>query len=169
MYVTQVVPELMAAWSPPVKTPVMLKVFRSHTMPSPHPWPCLVSGTREEVLHCVSSDVSLSTDASWSLTRGFDQLTHMLVTSSSMKMLNGIQHTTSDLRPATSFHPVLVKMGTSLQTWPDRLCSCFSGTVVLFIVKHLSSQLERAQVLFLLREFRRGVCEWAASVLTLAC
>ena len=91
----------------------------------------------------------------------------MLVISSSVRMLNGIQRTTSDLRPATSFHLVLVKMGTSLQNWPDRLCSCPSGTVVLFKVKHLSSQLEHTQVLFLLREFRRGVWEWAASVLTL--
>ena len=46
----------------------------------------------------------------------------MLVISSSVRMLNGIQRTTSDLRPATSFHLVLVKMGTSLQNWPDRLC-----------------------------------------------
>ena len=77
-----------------------------------------LSGTREEVLRCVSSDVSLSTDAWWSLTRGCDQVTHMLVISSSVRMLNGIQHTTSDLRPATSFHLVPVKIGTSLQDWP---------------------------------------------------
>ena len=76
------------------------------------------SGMREEVLHCVSFDVSLSTDAWWSLTRRFDQLTHMLVISSCVRMLNGIQHTTSDLRPATSFHLVPVKIGTSLQDWP---------------------------------------------------
>ena len=79
-----------------------------------------LSGMREEVSHCVSSDVSLSTDAWWSLTRECDWLTHMLVISSSVRMLNGIQHTTSDLRPATSFHLVLVKIGTSLQDWPVR-------------------------------------------------
>ena len=73
-----------------------------------------LSGTREEVSRCVSSDF----EAWWSLTRGFDQLTHMLVISSSVRMLNGIQRTTSDLRPATSFHLVLMKMGTSLQDWP---------------------------------------------------
>ena len=56
-----------------------------------------LSGTREEVSRCVSSDL----EAWWSLTREFDQLTHMLVISSSVKMLNGIQRTTSDLRPAT--------------------------------------------------------------------
>ena len=72
-----------------------------------------LSGMREEVSQCVSSDL----EAWWSLTRGFDQLTHMLVISSSVRMLNGIQRTTSDLRPATSFHFVLVKMGTSPQDW----------------------------------------------------
>ena len=93
-----------------------------------------LSGMREEVSHCVSSDI----EAWWSLTRGFHQLTHMLVVSFSVRMLNGIQRTTSDLRPATSFHLVLVKMSTSLQDWPvccDRLRSCTSGTVVLFKVK----------------------------------
>ena len=68
----------------------------------------------------------------------------MLVISSSVRILNGIQRTTSDLRPATSFHLVLVKIGTSLQDWPvrcdsDSECSvvrsCPSGTVVLFKVK----------------------------------
>ena len=83
------------------------------------------SGTREEVSHCVSSDVSLSTDAWWSLTRGCDRLTHMLVISSSVRMLNGIQQTTSDLRPATSFHLVPVEIGTSLQDW---LVRCDSDT-----------------------------------------
>ena len=89
---------------------MFLTVFRSHTRSSPHPWSCPVSGTREEVSYCVSSDF----EAWWSLTRGFDQLTHMLVISSSVRMLNGIQRTTSDLRPATSFHLVL-------QTRSDRL------------------------------------------------
>ena len=42
----------------------------------------------------------------------------MLVISSSMGMLNGIKRATSDLRPATSLHLVLVKIGTSLQDWP---------------------------------------------------
>ena len=42
----------------------------------------------------------------------------MLVISSSVRMLNGIQHTTSDLRQATSFHLILVKIDTSLQDWP---------------------------------------------------
>ena len=41
----------------------------------------------------------------------------MVVISFSVRMLNGIQRTTSDLRPATSFHLVLVKMGNSLQDW----------------------------------------------------
>ena len=68
VYGPQVAPEPMAAWSPPVKTPVMFKVFRSHTRPSPHPRPCPLSGTREEVSRCVSSDF----EAWWSLTRGFD-------------------------------------------------------------------------------------------------
>ena len=72
-----------------------------------------LAGMREEVSHCVSSDL----EAWWSLTRGCDRLTHMLVSSCSMRMLNGIQHTTSDLRPAISFHLVLVKIGTSLQDW----------------------------------------------------
>ena len=72
-----------------------------------------LSGMREEVLHCVSSDL----ETWWSLTRECDWPTHMLVISSSVRMLNGIQHTTSDLRPATSFHLVLVKIGTSLQDW----------------------------------------------------
>ena len=40
----------------------------------------------------------------------------MLVISSSVRMLNGIQRTTSDLRPATSFHFVLVKMAPALKT-----------------------------------------------------
>ena len=73
-----------------------------------------LAGMREEVSRCVSSDF----EAWWSLTRRFDRVTHMLVISSSVRMLNGIQRTTSDLRPATSFHLVLVKMGTSLQDWP---------------------------------------------------
>ena len=95
-----------------------------------------LSEMREEVSHCVfSSDL----EAWWSLMRGFDQLTHMLVISSSVRMLNGIQRTTSDLRPATSFHLVLVKMGTSPQDW--FVCCDWSfdrapsGTVVLFKVK----------------------------------
>ena len=73
-----------------------------------------LSGMREEVSHCVSSDL----EAWWSLTRGCHRLSHMLVISSSVRMLNGIQRTTSDLRPATSFHQVLVKIGTCLQDWP---------------------------------------------------
>ena len=108
MYGPQVVPEPMSVWSPPVTTPVILKVFRSHTRPSPP-----LSGVREEVLHCVSSDL----EAWWSLTRQCDWLTHMLVISSSVRMLNGIHRTTSDLRPEISFHLVPVEIGTSLQGW----------------------------------------------------
>ena len=52
----------------------------------------------------------------------------MLVISSSMRMLNGIQRTTSDLKPATSFHLVLVKMGTSLQDW--FVCCAFEHEVI---------------------------------------
>ena len=99
-----------------------------------------LAGMREEVSHCVSSDL----EAWWSLTRGFDLPTHMLVISFSVRMLNGIQRITSDLRPATSFHLVLVKIGTSLQDWPviqtrsDRLRAARSypsGTSVLFKIK----------------------------------
>ena len=138
----QVVPEPMSVLFPPVTTPVILKVFRSHTRPSPHPR--LLSGKREEA-HAVSPYVSLSTDAWWNLTRDCDWLPHMLVISSSVRMLNGIQHTTADLWPATSFHLVLVKIGTSLQDWLVRcdsdskwsvVRSCFSGIVVFFEVKH---------------------------------
>ena len=52
----------------------------------------------------------------------------MLVISSSVRMLNGIQRTTTDLRPATSFHLVLVKMGTSLQDW--FVCCAFEHEVI---------------------------------------
>ena len=76
-----------------------------------------LAGMREEVSHCVSSDL----EAWWSLTRECDRLTHMLVISSSVRMLNGTHRTTSDLRPATSFHLVLVKITTSLQDWLVRV------------------------------------------------
>ena len=97
------------------------------------------------------------------LTRGFDRVTHMLVISSSVGMLNGIQRTTSDLRPATSFHLVL-------QTRSDRLCARarleqLSSSSSSW---YLPSQLEHTQaLLFLLPEFRRGVWESADSVMTL--
>ena len=113
VYGPQERPEPVAAWSPPVKMPVVLKVFPLTHEAISTSAAVPLSGTREEVSRCVSSDF----EAWWSLTRGFDQLTHMLVISSSVKMLNGIQRTTSDLRPATSFHIILVKMGTSLQDW----------------------------------------------------
>ena len=110
------VPEPMSVWSPPVTRPGVSLTHEAISASAAVP----LSGTRE-VSRCVSSDL----EAWWSLTRGFDQLTHMLVISSSVRMLNGIQRTTSDLRPATSFHLVLVKIGTSLQDWP--VC-CASNT-----------------------------------------
>ena len=57
------------------------------------------SEMRGELLHCASFYL----EAGGALTRRFDRVTHMLVISSSVGMLNGIQRTTSDLRPATSF------------------------------------------------------------------
>ena len=129
MYGPQVVPEPMSVLSPPVTDASDVEgvsliheaISTSAVVP--------LSGMREEVSHCVSSDVSLSTDAWWYLARECDWLTHMLVISSSVGMLNGIQRTTSDLRSATWFHFVL-------QTRSDRLVrSCPSGTVVLFKIK----------------------------------
>ena len=97
----------------------------------------------------------LAFKACWSLTRGFDLPTHMLVISFSMGMFNGIQRATSDLRPATPFSSCTCEIGTSLQDWPvyrvqtrsdsivfqtrsDQLRAARSypsGTVVLFSVK----------------------------------
>ena len=91
-----------------------------------------LSGMREEVFHCVSSD----RDAWWSLTRGCDRVTHMLVISSSMRMLNGIQRTTSDLRPATSFQTRSDRL--RARAPPGQMSSSRSRW-------YLSSQLEHTQ------------------------
>ena len=87
----------------------------------------------------------------------------MLVISSSVGMLNGIQRTTSDLRPATSFHLVLFSRSDRLRAHaPAELLSSSTSSW------YLPSQLEHAQAqLFLLPEFRRDVWQLTASVVTL--
>ena len=67
-------------------------VSLTHTRPSPRPWPCR-SLEREKKF----SDVSL-------LGGTWREDLIMLVISFSVRMLNGIQRTTSALRPATLFH-----------------------------------------------------------------
>ena len=82
---------------------------------------------------------------------------------SSVGMLNGIQRTTSDVRPATSFHLVLQTRSDRLRAHapPEQLSSSTSSW-------YLPSQLEHAQAqLFLLPEFRRDVWQLTASVVTL--
>ena len=105
----------------------------------------------------------------------------MLVISSSVWMLNGIQRTTSDLRPATSFHFALVKMGTSPQDW--FVCCAFEHEVIdcAFVPVWNSCPLQ-GQTLVLAepagtysgtvpasRIPTRCVWELTASVLTLVC
>ena len=113
-------------------------------------------------------------------TRGFDLPTHMLVISSSMGMFNGIQRATSDLRPATPFHLVLVKLAPAfktclsvvIQTRSDRLCARAPPEQLSSSVprRYLLSQLEHAQSqLFLLPEFRRDVWELSTLLMTLVC
>ena len=96
----------------------------------------------------------------------------------SVGMFNGIQRATSDLRPATSFHLVLVKLAPAFKTGlsvvfqtrnvrlrarapPEQLSSSTSR-------RYLLSQLEHAQSqLFLLPEFRRDVWELSTLLMTL--
>ena len=98
-----------------------------------------------------------------------------------MGMFNGIQRATSDLRPATPFHLVLVKLapvfktGLSIvfqtrsdqlrarRTRPEQLSSSASRRYLLNQLEHAQSQL------FLLPEFRRDVWELSTLVMTLVC